>query len=116
MTDQWEFDHFGDLSWFPDEDFDGDRQDNLEEFIGGSNPADPSSLFALATVVVDGDNLVATFRRVARRSYALETSINLNDWDPQPDAVFTENGATGSLTLPTGGQSPLFARVVVTVE
>ena len=116
MGDQWELDHFGELFFFEDEDNDGDGQTNLEEFIGGSDPTDPASLSGIAEASVTAGEMTLSFALVAGRTYSLETSTDLETWSPQPAAVFADNGAKGSLTLPTGGQSVLFGRVVATVD
>jgi hypothetical protein len=42
LPDAWEMEYFGDLNQGPEMDFDGDGASNLEEFVGGTNPADPS--------------------------------------------------------------------------
>jgi len=116
MTDRWEIDHFGELFWFDDEDFDGDRQTNLDEFIGGSDPTDPGSLSGIKEVTVAGGDITLTFPIIPGRTYGLETSPDMDTWTPRPTAVFANNGATGSLTFPTGGQSLFFGRVVATVD
>jgi hypothetical protein len=116
MNDQWEFDYFGELFWLDDEDFDGDGQTNLEEFIGGSDPTNSASLSGITSVEAADGNVTAHFPIVAGRSYALETSLNLQNWTPQPAAIYAENGATASLTHPTGGLTPFFVRVVASVE
>lgn len=116
LPDKWEIDNFGHLVWFGVEDIDGDGQTNLEEYIGGSDPDDPASLSGITDVAVAGGQVTLTFPILAGRSYALEISTDLETWTVQPGAVFADNGATGSLTLPTGGQSPLFGRVVATLD
>jgi len=57
MTDQWEFDYFGELYWFEDEDFDEDGQTNLEEFLGGTDPTDPTDPGAQAPGLVVNEDL-----------------------------------------------------------
>lgn len=121
MLDQWEFDFFGELFWFDDEDFDDDGATNLEEFLGGSDPTDPTSLPGGAQLVItevrarDGQ-FTLSFPVAANRNYTLETSFDLDTWTPQPSAVFSGNGTTGSLTIPTGGQAGWFGRVVETEQ
>ena len=57
MTDQWEFDYFGELYWFENEDFDEDGQTNLEEFLGGTDPTDPTDPGAPAPGLVVNEDL-----------------------------------------------------------
>ncbi len=109
------------MFWFDDEDFDDDGATNLEEFLGGSDPTDPTSLPGSSQLVItdarvqDGQ-FTLSFPVAPNRNYGLETSSDLDTWIPQPSAVFSENGATGSLTIPTGGQAKWFGRVVETEQ
>ena len=116
MSDQWEVDNFGDTFWFGDEDVDEDGQDNLTEFIGGSDPNDPGSLSgALQLRVADG-NLAVSFHALDGRSYSLETSPDLENWTTRPDAGFSREGDVGSLTIPAEGEAELYVRVTATLE
>lgn len=116
MSDQWELAHFGDILWWDDEDFDGDKQTNLEEFIGGSDPANAASLSGLVEVEVAGGTMTVSFTAVDGRSYLLETSPDLENWTAQPGAVFSRDNGTGSLVQPAAGADELYARVRATVE
>jgi len=117
MVDQWEVDNLGDVFWYDDEDFDEDGQTNLEEFLGGSDPADPNSLSGSLAIgpldvgVTNGE-LVVGFSAQAGYSYELETSSDLQGWSPAAGpALIRENGA-GTFVMPVAGQEQLYLRVV----
>ena len=114
MSDQWEVDNLGDVFWFDFEDFDDDGQTNLEEFLGGSDPADPTSLSGTAEigpldVSVNDDELVVGFAAQAGYTYGLETSSDLQSWAASGEAVLA---AAGTFVLPLAGQDELYVRVV----
>ena len=121
MSDQWEFDYFGELYWFEDEDFDEDGQTNLEEFLGGSDPTDPTSLsgsteVGALEVRVAGGELTVGFAAQDGWSYGLETSSDLQNWSPAPGAVFSRENGAGTLALPVAGQDELYLRVIGSAE
>ncbi len=114
MTDQWEVDNFGDLFWSDFEDFDEDGQTNLEEFLGGSNPADPTSLAGSAEigpldVRVNEGELTVSFAQQAGYSYELELSSDLRTWTIAEEAVLA---GAGTFILPLAGQDELYLRVL----
>lgn len=114
MTDQWEVDNLGDIFWYDDEDFDGDGQTNLEEFLGGSDPADPDSLSGSSEIgpldvrVANGE-LTVGFPAQAGYRYGLEISSDLENWSAAAGAVLSD---AGTLVLPLVGQDELYFRVV----
>ena len=116
MDDQWEVDNFGDLFWFGEEDTDGDGQTNLEEFVGGSDPNDWSSRSGITSLERVSDDVVVTFPVASGRTYSLEASLDLQMWEPQPVAVFSENGGIGTFTMPAGGLPSFYVRVMATVD
>ncbi len=114
MTDQWEVENLGDIFWYDDEDFDGDGQTNLEEFLGGSDPADANSLSGSAEIgpldvsVANGE-LSVGFSAQAGYRYGLEISADLQNWSAADGAVLS---GAGTLVLPLAGQDELYFRVV----
>ena len=122
MSDQWEFEYFGELYWFAEEDFDEDGQANLEEFLGGSDPTDPNSLSGSVDIgdldvrVANGD-LTVGFTWHVGWSYELETSSDLQNWSSVPGAVFSVEPTkrpfgAAAFDLPVAGQDELYFRVV----
>ena len=118
MTDQWEVEQFANVFWFEFEDFDGDGQTNLEEFLGGSDPTDPASVPGSAEIgpldvsVANGE-LVVGFAAQAGYAYGLETSSDLRIWTVAAEAV---QAGPGTLVLPVSGQDELYVRVVASRE
>ncbi len=95
LPDSLEIRCFGGTDVFrggPGDDFDDDGQSNLDEYIAGTNPADPDSRFALEIrgeddrVIVDIDGLSAAGNNYARmrRYYFLEAAAGIGDhaWTP----------------------------------
>ncbi|MEC9055247.1 MAG: hypothetical protein VX633_08060, partial [Verrucomicrobiota bacterium] len=99
---------------YDDEDFDEDGQTNLEEFLGGSDPADPTSLSGSVEigpldVRVGNGELTVGFPAQAGYSYGLEISSDLQNWSAAAGAVLS---GAGTLVLPLAGQDELYFRVV----
>ena len=117
MADQWEVNNLGDIFWYDDEDFDQDGQTNLEEFLGGSDPADANSLSGSVAIgpldvgVTNGE-LTVGFSVQAGYSYGLETSPDLQSWSLAAEAVLTRENGAGTLVLPVAGQEQFYLRVV----
>jgi hypothetical protein len=62
----------------PDADFDGDGLSNIQEFIAGTSPTDPSSVFAISnTGVTDDSQYVVRWHSVSGKFYNLYKSTNL---------------------------------------
>ena len=89
-----------------DEDADGDGSSNLEEFIAGTIPTDPSSVLVITATSVDGDDIILSFDAVEGKSYSLQSVLDLRSgrWQaidtiqsaPTGPASFTDaGGATG---------------------
>lgn len=53
LDDDWERLRFGDLTQGPDDDYDGDTETNLVEFVNGTDPADARSTYDPANAYVD---------------------------------------------------------------
>ena len=61
--------------------------------------------------VVGGD-LTVGFAAQDGWSYGLETSTDLQNWSPAPEAVFSQDNGAGTLVLPVEGQDELYARII----
>ena len=117
MTDLWEVEYLGDTFYFDDEDFDLDGQTNLEEFLGGSDPADPNSLAGSGdigplNIVVTNGELAVGFAAQDDYNYELETSLDLQNWSTAAGAALLRQNGIGTLVLPVTGQEELYLRVV----
>jgi hypothetical protein len=91
MDDNWEIANFGNLSRNGTGDFDNDGLNDLEEYLAGTDPKDPSSNLKLKPVMYNGTSFVVSFTAVAGKSYRVQFShtlapgswLNLADVAPQ---------------------------------
>ncbi|MCS5541050.1 MAG: hypothetical protein NZ804_13755, partial [Roseibacillus sp.] len=75
----------------------------------------PAEVGPLEIEVVDselGRELVVGFAAQGGWSYGLETSTDLQNWSPAPEAVFSQDNGAGTLVLPVDGQDELYARII----
>jgi hypothetical protein len=89
-------------------DFDGDGANNFAEWLGRTDPGDPTSVLRIVQVAQPGTGFSITFPTVTGRIYTVEYSLDLQAW-----TVFTSiqgNGSNQTVTIsPVGTQ--LFVRV-----
>jgi hypothetical protein len=102
MPDDWEIANGLNLTDPSDaaEDSDADGQNNLAEYSAGTDPADPSSVFRILSILrhPTGTQLTLTWSSVAGRTYQVRRSNSLQaDWQPAGSIVAT--GPTTSLVL-----------------
>ncbi|MED5418240.1 MAG: hypothetical protein VYA27_06025, partial [Verrucomicrobiota bacterium] len=71
----------------------------------------PAEVGPLEIRVVGGD-LTVGFAAQDGWSYGLETSTDLQNWSPAPEAVFSQDNGAGTLVLPVDGQDELYARII----
>ena len=75
MEDSWENAYFGNTDQSATTDYDGDGQTNLEEFIAGSDPTDPLSLFKIMGI----DQSTISWSTHAERVYEVWWTDNLEN-------------------------------------
>ncbi len=119
LPDFWELACFGNLSQSGTDDFDHDGQNNLFEYLAGTDPADPTSVFNLRMESVPGQpnqrNLI--FKPwAAGRSYTPESTTNL----AQPFVLLTghsvsTNGAEVIITDLNATTQQKFYRIKITL-
>lgn len=110
LTDAWRATHFGGngetatATSAATADPDGDGMDNLAEFLAGTVPMDPASVFRILSLTVDpatGARTV-TFTSVSGKHYDVRASDNLTDGFPLVIASDVPGtGAAISVTDPT---------------
>lgn len=63
-------------------DQDGDQADNLAEYLSGTNPTDPASVFRITSFKVDTGTVIVSWTSVTGKTYALQGFTNLSDAVP----------------------------------
>ncbi|MEA2067634.1 MAG: SUMF1/EgtB/PvdO family nonheme iron enzyme [Verrucomicrobiota bacterium] len=98
MPDDWELAHFLGLGQAATNDFDFDGQDNLSEYIAGTIPTNPASLFRLSEESIPG-GFVLEWPTATNRTYNVYWTPNLVYIGFQPletNIAFPRNSATGA--------------------
>jgi hypothetical protein len=96
------------------DDADGDGQVNLDEFLAGTDPRDPASVFTITGISAPAAGSVSiTWAGIAGKRYRIRTATTLAGWTARPEII--ECPATGPMnaSVPTGGAPALFLRVAV---
>ncbi|HKW28141.1 MAG TPA: hypothetical protein VJT54_02315 [Verrucomicrobiae bacterium] len=100
IPDWWMMKYFGhltgqtnDLSLAQD-DADGDGVSNLQEYLAGTSPIDPTSVFKLAPTVPVNNTVGLTWPAVMGRSYQIQFKTNLTDsvWFTLPSGAWVMGG------------------------
>jgi hypothetical protein len=100
IPDWWMMKYFGhptgqtnDLSLAQD-DADGDGVSNLQEYLAGTSPIDPASMFQLAEKVPVNNTVDLTWPAVMGRSYQIQFKTNLTNsvWLTSPGGVWVMDG------------------------
>lgn len=68
----------------PDADDDGDGQSNLQESLAGTDPFDALDTLAARIEADSGFGLLIKWDATLGKAYAVETSIGLDEWEPDP--------------------------------
>ncbi len=95
MPDAWEEQYQGldPLANDSDEDKDQDGQANYAEYIAGTDPGDPSSVFAVRKVTAGVETLSLTWNSVPGRTYRIWASSDLVHWTSISEQI-TADGQT----------------------
>lgn len=83
MPDDWELEFFGNLNQAAINDFDWDGQDDLSEFIAGTNPTNAASLFKLSESIIP-EGYVVAWPMASNRTYNVYWTDNLSFTSFQP--------------------------------
>jgi hypothetical protein len=98
----------GDLSRASD-DADGDGASNLQEYLAGTDPTNPNSVFRLSAAVTANSTVTLTWPAVSGKSYQIQYKTNLNDpvWLTAPGNV-SVTGSQGSYLAPAAPPSSFY--------
>jgi hypothetical protein len=116
MDDQWELDYFGTLARDATGDYDSDGGTDLNEFLAGTDPTDPTSVFR-ARIVHSGpaaQTPVITWPAVPGKSYQIQFKNDLNDASWQNfngNVILLGNQGSAYDLVPAAGQR--FYRIVI---
>jgi hypothetical protein len=103
LPDDWEMANFGSLNspdGDPAFDFDGDGMPNGAEYIAGTSPIDPASVFRIQGVHINGQDCAIDLPTVTGRRYQGQTASSLaGPWSAGGQAVLG-TGAGVTLHLP----------------
>ena len=117
MPDTWETTCFGSTTnplGAADYDWDHDGQDNLHEYLSGTNPTDPASVFKITSATMDASGkLVLQWPSVSGKSYGIQASPNLLGFQNTADAPMAGTGGILTKSLPIGPALSGFYRIVV---
>jgi len=121
IPDWWMIQYFGhitgqpgDLS-LPQDDPNGTGMTTLQDYIAGTNPTDPTSVFQVlvAPPASSGGNVTLVWTAMAGRSYSVQYKDSLDDpiWHDLPGTP-TISGNQGKFAVPTD-QASRYYRIVV---
>ncbi|MCX6866871.1 MAG: hypothetical protein NTV46_11775 [Verrucomicrobia bacterium] len=117
MPDAWEITYFGSTSnplGAANYDWDHDGQDNLHEYMAGTTPTDPLSVFKITSSTMDASGkLVLQWPSVAGKSYGIQASANLLGFQNTADAPIAGTGGILTKSLTIGPALRGFYRIVV---
>lgn len=117
MPDAWETTHFGSTTnplGAANYDWDHDGQDNLHEYLAGTTPTDPASVFKITSATMDASGkLVLRWPSVSGKSYGIQASTDLHGFQNTTDAPIAGTGGILTKSLSIGPSLNGFYRIVV---
>ena len=96
-------------------DSDGDGYTDLQEFLAGTDPHDPTSRLHVSTVTEDQNGYHITFAAVPGKTYRVERSNTLlaSQWDILADNLVAAGTSITVTDSPPASPSHWFYRVVL---
>jgi hypothetical protein len=91
----------------------GDGFTNLQEFLAGTNPLDPSTALRIISIDRNGNDLVISFRSVLNKSYLLERcdAMNCGVWTTVQTNIPGNGGIVQVTDFSAAGQPQHFYRI-----
>ncbi|MDP2897805.1 MAG: lamin tail domain-containing protein, partial [bacterium] len=98
-----------------EDDFDGDGESNLDEWVAGTDPTDASSILAISSIIKGIDStMVIRWHSVSNRHYSILRSTDLRTGFDQIEAASVPaTPPENSYTIDTGQARNAFYRIVV---
>jgi hypothetical protein len=122
IPDWWRLAYFdhptgedGDSSHAGD-DADGDGLTNLQEYLAGTSPVDPTSAFRITNIAKAGPDIQVTWSSVAGKTYQLQRSNSPSAggmWDPVGSPVTAAGSSTTEPDTGAAGDPLHFYRVII---
>lgn len=116
VPDAWEQQYLGGTNSAASDDTDGDGLKNGEEYLAGTDPANPNSNLAIQLNSVTGIDSLIQWRSVTGRTYRVYKSLNLSQpWPvwPEADSITADPSGTNTLS-DTEPARRVFYRISVT--
>jgi subtilisin-like proprotein convertase family protein len=105
LPDSWETAQFGSLSYGPGDDPDGDGQNNLEEMVGGTQPTNAASFFAIDSIQFNSGSRVQ-FLGLTGRTYRVLYATNLLGDATWTDLTGGLSGSNGLMSVTDTNDAP----------
>ena len=115
VPDTWQVQYFGQNNPLaaPTADASGTGQSNLFKYIAGLNPTDRNSRFVTTVGPVSGSHTITFSPRLTDRTYIVQYSTNLTNWQTLTSAATQDNGQTRTVTDLDNTTTRKFYRVVL---
>jgi hypothetical protein len=98
MPDAWESQYEGlnQMVDDADEDMDGDGQSNYAEYVAGTDPVDPSSVFQAELLIIQPGSFTLKWNSVPGRIYRIWLSYDLATWTLVSEGIGADSESGGA--------------------